>query len=299
MIVKVEIEKYFADYLEGNLGSNESKELFDFLMKNPELKKEFDELKQLFEDLPDKKHPELGKTIDKNFYDFLEKEKNISFKILKNWTSIIKYAALLFVIGGAYFLGYSNSKTVISYRVKPIYLTRSSTEIGKEKSTLKVAIPPKSPILSKEKLVLEEIREIKNDLAGIQDTQKKMILSMLNRESAVDRLFAINSSFELQAADETLLFALVKTLDYDPSFNVRLAAVDALARFNKSNYTRNALINSLLKQNEPSLQMALMELLINLKERKAINAFSTIIESSESPEYVKEKAEKGLKILTM
>ena len=297
MINEEELEKHFADYLEGNLGRKKTKELFDFLSKNPEYKSEFEELKLFYENLPKAKYPELGNEIDKNFYDFLEKEKGLGFKIFKNWKSVIRYAAMLVAIAGSYFWGYSNSKTLITYKEKPIDLPISIVKKAIDLPTNTLSSYPSK--VSKEEEVIKEIKSIKNDLMGIQETQKKMILNMLKRDSAVDRLFAINSSFDLQVADDTLLRALVKTLDYDPNFNVRLAAVDALGRFNNSSFIRNALVNSLLKQNDPSLQLALIDLLTIIKERKAVNAFSMIIESSESPEYVKEKAEKGMKLLTM
>ena len=51
--------------------------------------------------------------------------------------------------------------------------------------------------------------------------------------------------------------------------NVRLAAVDALHGFGASPVTRTAMIQSIRKQDQPLVQIALIDLLVDLHETEA------------------------------
>src|SRR5438128_11544340 len=56
-------------------------------------------------------------------------------------------------------------------------------------------------------------------------------LSLLQQQSASDRLRGVEWSCRLAQPDEHVLSALLRALDSDPNVNVRLAAIDALHRF--------------------------------------------------------------------
>lgn len=304
MINKTNIEEYFADYLDGNLSETQLKELDIFLEKNLELKQEFADLKKLFNDLPTEIQHEPTEKLDLDFYQFLKEEKASRQKgkivaLVPSWQTIIKFAAMIAVVLGAYFYGVEKSTEKIVMIEKPVYITK---EVEKPVYIEKTFTANNSTTIKKtgsNQSVLEEIKNIRKEVNGIQDVQKRMILAMLKQESASARLQAVNYSYDMTMADDTLLNALIRTLDYDPSINVRMAAVDAVGRFGKSNLVRNSLVNSLMKQNDPSMQMAVIDMLIELRERRAIPALASLAESSQASDFVKEKAENGIKILTM
>lgn len=304
MINKTNIEEYFADYLDGNLSETQLKELDIFLEKNLELKQEFADLKKLFNDLPTEIQHEPTEKLDLDFYQFLKEEKASQQKgkivaLVPSWQTIIKFAAMIAVVLGAYFYGVEKSTEKIVMIEKPVYITK---EVEKPVYIEKTFTANNSTNIKKtgsNQSVLDEIKNIRKEVNGIQDVQKRMILAMLKQESASARLQAVNYSYDMTMADDTLLNALIRTLDYDPSINVRMAAVDAVGRFGKSNLVRNSLVNSLMKQNDPSMQMAVIDMLIELRERRAIPALASLAESSQASDFVKEKAENGIKILTM
>ncbi|MCU0324873.1 MAG: HEAT repeat domain-containing protein [Spirosomaceae bacterium] len=312
MITKHNIEEYFADFLDGGLDVEKTMELNRFLDKNPELRQEFEDLKSLYQDLPAAKTEEPNEFLDLNFYGMLEQEKGkkeipkskiVAF--MPNWQSVMKFAAMIIALVGAYLMGFrSNEKQIVTIE-KPIYITR---EIPKTVFVDKITIPQKNGSTNtaitanksaNNQTVLEEIKNIRKEVTGIQDVQKRMILAMLKQESASARLQAVNYSYDMTMADDTLLNALIRTLDYDPSVNVRMAAVEAVGRFGKSPMVRTSLVNSLMKQNDPSMQIAVIDMLIELRERRAVPILASLAESSQLPDFVKEKAENGIKLLTM
>jgi len=66
-----------------------------------------------------------------------------------------------------------------------------------------------------------------------------------------------------------VLSALLTTVNQDPVVNVRINAVDALRAFGSSPMMRTAIVQSISKQTSSSVQIALLDLLVDLKERAA------------------------------
>ena len=80
----------------------------------------------------------------------------------------------------------------------------------------------------------------------------------------------------------------------DESVNVRLAAVQALAKFSDEPGVTAALIHALEHQKEPLVQIALINLMVELKEKEAIEELEQIITDEESIETVKNEAHMAL-----
>jgi len=129
----------------------------------------------------------------------------------------------------------------------------------------------------------------------LQDMRRTVALSMLDRPSASERLEGINWSAGLDNPGEKTLEALVSKLNNDPNVNVRLAAVDALYLFRGNPGVKESLIQSLTKQESPLVQVALIDLLTEIRERRAADALKQLIENSKLAPEVKEHAELGLK----
>ncbi len=66
--------------------------------------------------------------------------------------------------------------------------------------------------------------------AEVRDTKELVVLSMLHQQSANDRLAGVSYSNGLGPLDPQITQALLHSLQYDPSPDVRLAALDALER---------------------------------------------------------------------
>lgn len=159
-----------------------------------------------------------------------------------------------------------------------------------------IYVAPKQLASNKQPNVMNEIGTLKKE---IQETKDLLILSMLKKESPSDRIQAVNYSYDLQQPDEQVLKALIYTLDYDRNVNVRIAAADAIGRFGNNTNVRDALVKSLLKQQEPTLQISIIDILTKYNERKALPALRLLAEDNSTSEFVRQKAEESTRVLSL
>src|SRR5437868_4191733 len=82
----------------------------------------------------------------------------------------------------------------------------------------------------------------------IYNMRQLVTLSLLQQQSAGDRLQGVNWSYRVEQSDTAVLSALLTTVNHDPNINVRLAAVDALKNFSDSPVARKGLVQALGKQ---------------------------------------------------
>jgi hypothetical protein len=128
----------------------------------------------------------------------------------------------------------------------------------------------------------------------VQDMRQMLAVSLLDQRSTTERLRGVNLSYGLENPDIRTIEALLDTLNNDPSINVRLAAADALYLFYDSPAVREGIIQSLLQQDSPFLQLALVDLLVSVQERQALDSFKILIEANELDPKVKQKLEQGI-----
>ena len=132
----------------------------------------------------------------------------------------------------------------------------------------------------------------------VDEMRQTTALSLLRQPSSSERILGVSYSEQMSAPGAPTIDALLRTLDTDPSVNVRLAAVDALYLFAKDARVKDGLVASLGRQKNPVLQVALIDLLIEIRERKAVEALKTLIGDERVLPDVRRKAEAGLKSLT-
>jgi HEAT repeat protein len=126
-------------------------------------------------------------------------------------------------------------------------------------------------------------------------TTKLMLMSMLeNQQSASQRVLGANVAYRLKTADDEIIKALVKAMNEDPNSNVRLAALDALSKFHRQEYVRKILIASVSTQKDPVVQIALIRLLAEMKEKEIVNELQRITTDDEALPAVKDEAHVAL-----
>ena len=103
----------------------------------------------------------------------------------------------------------------------------------------------------------------------IQNMRQLVTLSLLQQQSASSRLQGVNWSYRVEQSDMEVLSALLQTINHDQSVDVRLAAVDAIRNFASSPVARNGLRQALAKQTSPLVNIAIVDLLVDLKDRPA------------------------------
>ena len=116
--------------------------------------------------------------------------------------------------------------------------------------------------------------------------------------SASERIHAINQSYDLSEVDKEITQLLINTLNFDPNINVRLAACQALQRFQNEANVAESLVQSLAIQTDPNIQIMLIEVLISIKEKRAVEPFQQLVRNQDVMEVVRLKAQQGVSELT-
>jgi HEAT repeat protein len=99
--------------------------------------------------------------------------------------------------------------------------------------------------------------------------RQMVALSLLQQQSASERLRGVSWAYRAEPSNKDVLSALVTAVNDDPNVNVRLAAVDALHAFATIPSAGQSAVESLPKQQTPLVQVALIDLLVDMKERQA------------------------------
>ena len=140
-----------------------------------------------------------------------------------------------------------------------------------------------------------ELVQLREEVASMRQL---VALSLMQQQSASDRLRGVSWSYQVEPSDEEVMNALVTTVNHDPNVNVRLAAVDALRPFTGSPAThvmaRNAVIQALPRQTTPIVQVALIDFLAELKERNAAPELRRLVSDPDIDSGVRKRAEWAL-----
>jgi HEAT repeat protein len=109
--------------------------------------------------------------------------------------------------------------------------------------------------------------------------KKTVTLAMLENSSASERMKAVRFAQELSVPDEAVLGALIRTINEDPNVGVRLMAVEALALNADHPKVREALVQAIVRQDSPLVQLALAEVMLALNEKRAVEPIRKVIAS--------------------
>jgi len=131
----------------------------------------------------------------------------------------------------------------------------------------------------------------------VEDMRRTAAVSLLQQPSPVERLRGVSFSSQLKEPGKNTLETLLQTLDGDPNINVRLAAVDALYLFSSYPEVKEGILRSLSRQESPLIQSALIDLLVDIRERRAVDALKALIGNEKLRPEVKKKAEFGIQQL--
>jgi hypothetical protein len=140
----------------------------------------------------------------------------------------------------------------------------------------------------------QQIHQLQSD---VTDLRKAALLTMLKEESSSYRIQGISYADEITTPDQNVIDALIKTLNTDKSVNVRLAALYALNKFSDQRSVCDSLVGSLSIQTEPIIQITLINILVDRKEKSAARLIQQIIDNSNTMKEVKTVAEEGVRQL--
>jgi hypothetical protein len=139
-----------------------------------------------------------------------------------------------------------------------------------------------------------EVAQLRGEVSNMR---QMVALSLLQQQSAGERLRGVSYAYQAPASDTQMLSALLATVNTDPNVNVRLAAVDALHAFGASPVMRAAVIQSIRKQDQPLVQIALIDLLVDLHETEARPELAKIAADQKLNEAVQQHAKVAMERL--
>ena len=141
--------------------------------------------------------------------------------------------------------------------------------------------PPPSP----------EVHELSQE---VRDLRQMVTLSLMQQQSASERLKGVSWSSRLDRPGDEVVSALIDTLMHDTNVNVRLASIDALKRFADREAVRTAAVRALDTQQSPLVQMALIDFVVETREHSAIDALRRLASDSTVNESVRTRASWGI-----
>ena len=136
-----------------------------------------------------------------------------------------------------------------------------------------------------------EVRELSQE---VRDLRQMVTLSLMQQESAAERLKGVSWSNQLQSPGNEVVAALIDTLMHDANVNVRLASIDALKRFSERDVVRNATLQALDTQTSPLVQMALIDFMVETRDRQAINVLRRLSGDDKLDATVRARAKWGI-----
>jgi hypothetical protein len=251
---KEKLESLLIDYIDGKLNDTDKKFIESELMQNPETKKLYEELKVVIKAMEDASALNPPLSLKKSFDTMLKKEMGSSKE-----TKVVFFSPTFYRVAAA------------------VALVVIGGGLGYW--------------ISKYQAQQEDIAKIKNEL---QATKNIMMALIQNDESASQRIQGVNVAMTIEKADDQVVKALIKAMNQDPNTNVRLAALDALSKFYFEPVVKKELIESLSTQDDPVVQIALIQLMVKMNEKKIMNDLKRIIDDADAIKPVKDEAYTGI-----
>jgi hypothetical protein len=248
------LESMLIDYIDGNLGEKDSLLIESELEKNPDAKTLYDQLKEVMVKMGDASQLVPSESLKNSFEHFLLQE-------------------------------IAQKPEAKSVRMTPMFYRIAASII------LLLVVGVTAYFIRNDLQNEARIAEMENVL----EENKRVMMAMLNNEfSASQRMQGVSVAHEMSKPDDEIVTVLVKTFNRDPNTNVRLAALDALSKFSSEEGVRKSLIESLSTETDPIIQLALIRLMVEMKEKAVIEQLEKIAKDSRTMKAVKTEAYSGI-----
>lgn len=137
----------------------------------------------------------------------------------------------------------------------------------------------------------EELTVAENE---VQQAKQIALISLLENQSASKRIQGVQYIEEFTAPDTLVIGALVERLLQDDNTNVRLSAMEALSGFRNSQRVKQAFVQALRTEKDPSIQIAIIQNLVQMQEKKAIGPMQDLLQNEETQPFIKEEITNAL-----
>ena len=246
-------ENKITEYLDGTLPKSEFEAFEKQLLVDAELQKEVDEFRALFEAIKNEKMEAPSDKLTSNFEKLLEEEK-------------------------------SNQVKVVSIKSKPNNGIYNMFKIAASIALLITAF-----FIGK----YSQQNEFENEYAVLEqealNVKQTAMISLLENQSASKRIQGVQYINHFIDPDEEIIRALADRMLHDENTNVRLSAVEALSNFKNAESVKMAFIGALETEKDPSIQIAIIQNLVEIQEKKAIGPMQQLLEQEETQPFIKEE----------
>lgn len=251
---KEKLESQIIDYIDGKMSESECAEIEQELAQNKEAFALYKQLKEVIHTMDRVQPLEPSGKLKAQFEKLLQKEIQAGKK-----TKTIFFSPMVYRAAAA------------------VLLILAGVAIGNW--------------INKNQEQEKQIAELKEQV----NENRKMMMAMLNnQQSASQRMVGLSVAYEMDKPDDEIVNVLVKTMNQDPNSNVRLSAMDALEKFSNEPNVRKALIESLSTQKDPVVQIALIQLMVKMKEKSILNQLEKITRDASTMKAVKDEAYSGI-----
>src|SRR5262250_1476058 len=268
-----EVRKQFADYVIDQMQEPVRSLFSEHLTVCEICRTEAEELKSLWKTLGSIPSAEPSPELESRFHIMLEAYKHgLNHTPTKNWwAGVNSWISHWWPRQPVLQLGFSLGLLILGVVIgRQVYSSTTVPNIS----------PPST-----------EVAELRSELT---QTRQMVALSLMQQQSASDRLRGVNWSYQLQQPGGEVLTALLDTLMHDSNVNVRLATVDALRQFGDQPVVRKGVIEAMTRQESPMVQVALIGLAVDLHERESIATLRHLSDDTKTDVVVRERAQKGL-----
>ncbi len=255
---KRNIDSKISDYLDGTLPKSEVEAFEKRLQMDKAFRNEVEEFKILFNAIKNEKMEMPSKQLASNFEKLLNEEKNNQIRVVSMPSKPKNGTFQIFKIAAS-----------VAVLIGIFFLGRYSEQ--------------------------QELREtLVNTQQEVLEYKEATLLSLLGNESASKRIQGVQLVEEFDEPDEDIVAALGEKMLRDENTNVRSSAMEALSKFSYSDQVKTIFIAALETEENPSIQMALIEILGQLQEKKAIGPMKKLLEKEETQPFIKDEINNAL-----
>jgi hypothetical protein len=272
------VTELFIDYQDGSLPPDEAAQMRAHLASCPTCQREWSALQEITRKLDQLPQPAPSARLRENFYAMLETHQ-------RDLDAPSPFAL---------------AKSRLDRFFEAILPAQPALQFAFALALLAAGIFAGARWLQKPAVVLPDTKsqqELADLRAQVNDMGKLVTYSLLQQKSTSDRLSSILATMDLKSPDRKVLTDLVGALAFDPSVNVRLSAVEALAPHAQEDVVRAGLLASLPRETAPLVQMAMIELLANVRETEAAPLFDRLMRDESADQNVRDAAKRALATL--
>ena len=146
----------------------------------------------------------------------------------------------------------------------------------------------------REAVAQPEVAQLKSQ---VESLRQMVALSMLQQQSPSARMRGVTYTEQMSQPDREVTQALLFAVNNDSNVNVRLSAVDALQKFAADPSVPPAMIDAIPGQESPLVQIALIDMLVQLNARSTVPGLRLLSQNSQLDEMVRQRATWALKQL--